>query len=289
MNLGVFTEYISAATIEELAFNIGEMNLRSVVLSSYPGLDIDFDRPSKEHCHRIKTAFAQAGIEIAAVSGYSNLLHPDENARKTIHRRFVGSMRLCEGIGASMLCSETGTFHPKNEWEWSPDNVTEQAMEQLVESIRPLAVEAGKHGINLGFEPYVMNVVHSPRRADEFIRRLAMNNVKLVADPAGMLTASTLNTQATFLPDMFRYIAPHIGLVHVEDCRPDPEGHFQWLGAGEGEIDYPLFMELLIGSGYSGPLILEHLTEERIPESREFVRRQWIDATMRLGRSGYDD
>lgn len=286
MNLGIFTEYVSAESIEELAYNVGKLNLRSVVLSSYPGLDIDLDRPSAEHCLRIKRAFAQAGVEIAAVSGYSNLLHPDENLRKSIHRRFIGGMRLCEGIGAKMLCSETGTFHPKSEWEWNPANATEQAMELLVGTIRPLAEEADKHGILLGLEPYVMNVVHSPQRADEFVRRLAMKNVKLVADPAGMLTHATLNAQESVLPDMFRCIAPHIGLVHVEDCRRDPEDHFHWLGAGKGDINYPLFMDLLVGIGYDGPMIMEHLEEEDISESRNFVCIHWTDAVIRA-RKGH--
>jgi len=284
MKLGIFTEYVAAETVEELAFRIGEMELHSVVLSSYPGLDLDPERPSAEHCRRVKSAFAQAGVEIAAVSGYSNLLHPDRATREDIHRRFIGGMRLCEGIGAPMLCTETGTFHPRDEWEWSPSNATEQAMEHLVDAVRPLAEEAGRSGIVLGFEPYVMNVVHSPQRAVEFMRRLAMPNAKLVADPAGMLTQLTLGAQKALLPEMFRCIAPYIGLVHVEDCRPDPEGHFRWLGAGEGEIDYALFMDLLADCGYDGPYILEHLTMERIPGSRDFVRREWIEALKRAGK-----
>lgn len=286
MNIGIFTEYISAGSVEELAYKIGAMELTSVVLSSYPGLDIDLDEPSIEHCKRIQQAFAQAGVDIAAVSGYSNLLHRDERLRRQIHHRFRGLMRLCEGIGAPMLCSETGTFHPSNEWEWDPSNATEQAMEVLVSTIQPLAAEAAGLGIQIGLEPYVMNVAHSPDRAAELMWRLAADNVKLVADPVGMLTYATLGVQETVLANMFESIAPYIGLVHIEDCRPDPEGHFYWLGAGEGMLNYPLYMDLLIAAGYEGPFILEHLSEERIPDSRDFVRKQWSEAIHRAGKEG---
>jgi len=281
LKLGVFTEYVAANTIEELALKIAGLHLDSVVLSSYPGLDIDFDNPSPAVCKRIAGAFQQAGVAIAAVSGYSNLLHPDARQRSAIHRRFSGMIRLCQQTGVPMLCTETGTFHPQSEWEWDPSNSTEQAMALLADTLKPFAGEARTQGIELALEPYVMNVAHSPARAVELMQRIGESNVKLVADPAGMLTRVTLEEQETVLADMFRRIAPYIGLVHAEDCRPDPQGHFSWLGAGEGAVDYPLFMDLLVGSGYDGPVILEHLTEDRIAGARNYVLAQWSEALKR--------
>ncbi|GGD87002.1 sugar phosphate isomerase/epimerase family protein [Paenibacillus nasutitermitis] len=281
MNLGVFTEYVAADTIEELAFKIAGLNLNSVVLSSYPGLDIDFENPSPAVCKRIANAFSQAGVVITAVSGYSNLLHPDDRQRSAIHRQFSGLIRLCQQTGVPMLCTETGTFHPQSEWEWDPSNSTEQAMALLVDTLKPFAQEARDQGIELALEPYVMNVAYSPARAVELMERIGQSNVKLIADPVGMLTRVTLNEQELVLADMFRRIAPYIGLVHAEDCRPDPQGHFSWLGAGEGAIDYPLFMDLLVGCGYEGPVILEHLKEDRIASSRNYVLAQWTEALRR--------
>jgi len=275
MKLGIFTEYVAAVSIEELAEKIAGWNLESVVLSSYPGLDIDLDRPSKSACQRIASAFSQAGVKIAAVSGYSNLVHQDRKEREQIHRRFRGLMQLSELVESPMICTETGTFHPQLEWEWDPSNATDQALDQLVDVLHPFVGEASTHGIQLALEPYVMNIAHSPARAVELIERLNASHVKLVADPAGMLTRATLGAQESVMSDMFARITPHIGLVHAEDCRPDPVGHFEWLGAGEGLIDYPLFMKLLLQSGYQGPVILEHLTEEGIERSRDFTLKHW--------------
>jgi sugar phosphate isomerase/epimerase len=275
MQLGIFTQYIHTRSVEELAARIRQHGLDSVVLDSYPGLEIDLDDPSPGDCRRIRAAFAAEQVAIAAVGGYSNLIHPDPAARRAIHRRLGGLMRLCAEIGAPMLCSETGTYHPRSDWDWDPANATPQAFDLLVETLRPLAATAQEYGVTLGLEPYVMNVGYTAERAVGVVAQLGTPNVKLVADPAGLLTRATLDVQAEVLPPAFEAMGPHLGLVHVEDCRPDPDGHFLWLAAGRGLIDYPLFMRLVVGTGYRGPLILEHLSEEDIPPVSAFVRARW--------------
>jgi sugar phosphate isomerase/epimerase len=283
VQLGVFTQWLKAASIEELAGRVRALNLQCVVLDSYPGLDIDLTDPAPAICHRIKAAFAGEGVEIAAVGGYYNLAHPNPAERQAIHMRFRGLMGLCESIGAPMLCSEAGTYHPHDEWEWDPANATEQAFALFVEAMRPLVAAAGDCGITIGLEPYVMTIINTPERAARLIEELASPHIKLVCDPAGLLTRSTLTEQRAFLPEAFRLIAPSIGLVHVEDCRPDPQGHFLWLPAGQGLIDYPLFMEQLVQAGYDGPLILEHLSEADLPPAREYVQAHWNRAHTQEG------
>ncbi|WP_308633904.1 sugar phosphate isomerase/epimerase family protein [Paenibacillus silvisoli] len=275
MKLGIFTNSIKAASVEELAERIAGFNLHYAVLDTYPGLTIDLDDPSAKDCKRIKQAFEQAGVKIAAVGGYSNLLHPVPERRKQVHRRFTGLMRLCEAIDSPMLCSETGTYHPGSDWDWDPANGTEQAMEELVRAVRPLVDAAEGYGIKLGFEPYVMNVCHSAERAAQLVQALGSNYVQLVADPAGLLTKATLAHQETVLAHALQQLTPYLGLVHCEDCSPDPEGHFLWQAAGTGHVAYPIYMNWIAQSGYEGPFILEHVAEDELPAAREFVRREW--------------
>lgn len=278
MKAGIFTNCIAADSVEQLAGKIAGYELRHAVLDTFPGLHLDWDNPGIDDCRRIRLAFAHAGVEISAVGGYSNLIHPHPERRSAAYQRFIGLMKLCEAVGARMLCSETGTCHPASDWEWDPANATDQAMETLLETVRPLADTAADYGVTLGFEPYVMNVCYNAERAAYFVRQLDRDNVKLVADPAGLLTRSTLNRQHQALPEIFRFIAPSMGLVHTEDCLPDPAGHFQWLAAGQGQVNYGLFMRLIRQSGYSGPFILEHLAEAQIPAAIEYVSRHWEEA-----------
>jgi sugar phosphate isomerase/epimerase len=278
MKLGVFTGWIKADTIEELALKVRDMELQTVVLDSYPGLDINLDDPDPLVCERIKKAFADAGVEIAAIGGYSNLLHQNPETRAKVHQRFEGLMKLASLVGSPMLCSETGTYHPSSDWDWDPANLTEAAFEELKEVVRPLAEKAKSYGIELGFEPYVMNVAYTCERAARFVQELGLDNVKLVADPAGFLNRATLSQQEGVIPKAFEDMAPYLGLVHVEDCLPDPNGHFLFKGSGHGLVDYTLFMEAVVRSGYKGPLILEHLNEDEIVGAREYVLNHWNKA-----------
>lgn len=283
MQLGVFTQWIEAATIEELAERVHHLGLQTVVLDSFPDMTIDLDHPMPNDCLRIKRAFAQAGVSIAAVGGYNNLAHPDPVKRQAIHTRFLGLLRLCAEIGSPMLCSEAGTYHPSSNWDWDPANASEQAFSSLVTYLRPLLIAAQAFGVIIGLEPYVMTILSTPELAAHLMRELASPFARLVCDPAGMLNRVTLQDQQAFLPAAFQQISPYIGLVHVEDCRPDPQGHFLWLPAGQGLIDYPLFMDQLLQAGYTGPLILEHLSEADLPSAREYVLTHWQQALRRVG------
>ena len=284
MQLGVFTQWIKAETIEELAERIQQFGLQCVVLDSYPGLDIDLDHPQPAICERIRSAFARVGVTIAAVGGYSNLVHPDPATRQAIHTRFRGLLKLCAAIDSPMLCSEAGTYHPSSNWDWDPANATEQAFNELRESLKPLLVAARESNVMLGLEPYVMTILYTPERAARLMQELASPSVCLVCDPAGMLNRVTLAEQRPFLSDALRLIAPYVGLVHVEDCRPDPTGHFLWLAAGQGLIDYHLFMDSIVQSGYQGPFILEHLAEADLSTAREYVLTHWRQACLRAGK-----
>jgi sugar phosphate isomerase/epimerase len=288
MKLGIFTMWIQAQSIEELAEKVKQHQLECVILDAYPGLDIDLDNPSKAHTTRIRRAFEDQGISIAAVGGYSNLVHPDPMKRKAVHQRFKGLMKLAHEVGSPMLCSETGTYHPLSDWHWDPANATEQAFQELVGTVKGLLQEAASYDVTLGFEPYVMNIAYTPDRARRFIEALQSPLAKIVIDPAGVLTRATLHHQAEVLQEMFTHLSTHIGLVHVEDCTTNPEDHLNFHGAGQGVIDYPLFMKHIVASNYRGPLILEHLQEHQIAASRQYVIDHLHEALSKAGEARHD-
>lgn len=284
MRLGIFTQYVTAATVEDLAERIAAYGLQSAVLDTYPGLAIDWDNPDSQDADRIRRAFERVHVDIAAVGGYLNLAHPDEHARERIYNTLKEMIRFCERVGAPMLCTETGSYNP-NGYDWDPSNVTDQALEQVVGWMGPLLEEARSRHVSLGLEPYVMTVTGTTKRLAELIRMIGDQSVRAVFDPAGILSRATLGDQPRFLRESFGWVAPDLGLVHVQDCVPAPriQDHFIWQKAGSGRVDYPLFMDLLHGHGYDGPLILEFLREDEIPEAMEFVAHQWEQARARKG------
>jgi sugar phosphate isomerase/epimerase len=288
VELGIFTQYINADSIEKLADKVRSFGLTSVVLDTFPGLDIDYEHLDAAVCRRIRQAFDHSGVKIAAFGGYVNFVHPVHLERQSIQRQFAGMIRMCADIGIPMVCSEAGSYHPTG-YLWDPANRTEQVFNMAVESIRPLAEYAKNNGVQICLEPYVMSMAYSAERLGHLVQAIGPDDVKVVLDPAGILTRATLQTdaQSPVVVKAFKHLAPYIGLVHVQDCRPAPEwnNHFEWLGAGKGLLDYELFMDSVIRVGYEGPLILEFLSEEDIPASMAYVQQHWKSAQSRALRS----
>ncbi|MBP3962676.1 sugar phosphate isomerase/epimerase family protein [Paenibacillus lignilyticus] len=259
-----------------MAFRAGELGFGYVVLDTFPGLKLQDGRLVEADCKRILKAFSFEKVQIAAVGGYRNLIHPDPQIRVCLQNELIGLIQLCEAIGAPMLCSETGSYHPDG-WTWDPANMTEQAFQQLIDSLEPLVREGQKRGVCLGLEPYVMNVAYNTERLARVIKHFGQQRIKAVFDPAGLLTRMTSQVQKDALPEMLASIVDSIGLIHVEDFIPASSlnDHFEWIGAGQGLLDYVVFMNAVIQSGYEGPMIFEHLTQSDIPAAVQFVRTKW--------------
>lgn len=284
LELGIFTQYVRADSVEALADKIAAYGLKAAILDIHPGLDVNFDEPTTSQGNRIRRAFEQAGVSIVGLGGYQNLAHPDPSERLRIYNRLVGMIRLCETIGASMLCTETGSYNP-NGYDWDPANVTDQALRRVADFLRPLLDEARARGVTIALEPYVMTVTGTTARLAQLIDLVGGDGLQVIFDPVGILSRATLDDQQQFLTESFRQVARHLGLVHVQDCTPaeDIKHHFNWQCAGTGLVNYPLFMDLLIDHGYDGPLILEFLEETQISHAVEFVASQWNQALARRG------
>lgn len=280
--LGIFTQYIQADNVEALAGKVQGYGLEAVVLDSYPGLDVDPLHLDIHAAERVRRAFEQQQVEIAALGAYVNLLDPDAEARARIIRGFNQCVSFAGEVGAPLICTELGSYHP-NGWEWDPANATDKVFEMALETVLPIAELAEKHGVTLTLEPYVMSAAYSAERLASFLERLDCRAVKVVFDPAGLLTRATMDRQEQVIGEAFKLLEPHIGLVHTQDCRPAArwQDHFDWLGAGNGQVDYKLFMDLLSGSSYDGPFILEFLQEQQIEQCTRHVRGHYMEALNR--------
>ena len=65
-------------------------------------------------------------------------------------------------------------------------------------------------------------------------------------------------------------------LAHAKDVAP-PTAEAPGkpaLPAGQGVLNYPEYVRLLDEAGYTGPLVIEHLTESEVPDAVSFVSAQ---------------
>ena len=75
-----------------------------------------FDDPRKAD------ALEQAGIAIAGIAGYRNLIDPDERERRENIEYLARCLELAPRIGTSVVATEAGTRSTEGQYRWHPDN-----------------------------------------------------------------------------------------------------------------------------------------------------------------------
>jgi sugar phosphate isomerase/epimerase len=223
-----------------------------------------------ERCDRIRAAFDAREMDIAAISGHFNMIHPDVKTRQS----GVKGLRLlasrCERLGTSVITLCTGTRNTTSIWRRHPDNDSPEAWTDLIASMGKAVQIAEEYGVTLAFEPEVANVVDSARKARRLLDEISSPALKVTMDGANIYHAGELPRQREMLNEAFELLGPDIALAHAKDIDHDGEaGH---LAAGKGLLDYAHYLSLLDKLEPKVPLILHGLTESELPASLAFLR-----------------
>ena len=238
------------------------------------GLDVLGPHLSPSLCADIREQLAKRDIALAAVDGTFNMVHPDRDRRWANLGHLVELIGYCDALGTSTVTLCTGSREDIM-WRRHPDNDSPEALADLVEVMRAAARAAEEHGVILALEPEVNNVISSAPRARQLIDEVGSPAVKVVMDPANIFKAGELPQMQDKLHEAFRLLGDDIAVAHAKDLDHDGEaGH---LGAGEGRLDYPLYLSLLQASGFGGTIVLHqmhHLSDAGVDGCFAFVRRE---------------
>jgi sugar phosphate isomerase/epimerase len=274
MQLGVMTSVLSRPTIQAVAEAIREAELTAVQLNlESAGLEALPESLDPATAQRIGAAFTERGIQVAAVSGTFNAIHPDREWRAECVRRVGQLAARCKLLGTRVITLCTGTRNPASMWRSHPENGRPEAWSEMVETMRALVAHAETHGVELAFEPEVVNVVDTAEKAERLIAEIGSPRLRLVMDPANYFHPEMLPRMQQVLEDVFARVGRSIALAHAKDVRPPEPGREECVrpAAGTGILDYPLYLRLLREAGYTSALIMHSLTEAELPASKEYV------------------
>lgn len=279
MDLGIFPTTFPRSTLDEtLDAMVAHGLYASQVDLGVTGLP---DLPAEiapADVARIRQAFEHRSIAINAVAGHFNMIHPDPAVRQAGMRSLRAIAGACAGLGTSLITLCTGTRNTESMWRPHPENQSPAAWRDLVTSLEAAVAIAETHDVTLAFEPEVNNVIDSAARARRIIDEIGSPRLKVVIDGANIFHTGELARMAEILTEAFTLLGDDIVLAHAKDL--DHDGDAGHLAAGAGLLDYPLYLQLLQQSGYTGPLILHGLTEEQVPTSVAFLRECSTDATV---------
>ena len=273
LKLGIFTGVYASLPLEEAARRIEADGFHGVVLE-YGFADIRFDpwAPDWDKARQITRTLAKHNLKIAGLFGYYNVVDPDPARRKRGEQRMQVLIENWRQFGCPIISTETGTFNDKSEWLESPENATEEGYQACRAALERLTKAAKKTGAVISIETYWRNVIDSTARAQRVLRDVP--GLKLVMDPCNFYRKEDLSRMDPMLEEMFRLLGKQIVLAHAKDVKAAAEGT-DLPASGKGVLDYPLFLRLLAGLNRELYLIIEHLTLDDVPRSRDYVLSQF--------------
>ncbi len=271
MQLGIFTRVFERDSLEAVLDEIVGYGLGCVQFNfESAGEDEMPDQIHDSLADSIRTALKTIGVEMSAVSGTYNMIHPDPVQRASGLRQLTVIIEACGRLGTDVVTLCTGTRDPDYMWARHADNDSEDAWNDLAAELGKATEAAEKAGVTLAFETEVSNVIDSAVKARRILDEIGSPGLKVVMDGANLYHKGELARMHEIMDEAFDLLGGDIVLAHAKDIVKDGEaGH---VAAGTGLLDYDHYIELLDRVGFEGGVIMHSLEESQVTSSRDFLR-----------------
>jgi sugar phosphate isomerase/epimerase len=279
MRLGIFAKtfegsdpstVLSAAA--RAGFSAVQYNMACSGLLSMP------DAISSGATLAIRSAGQEANVQIVALSGTYNMIHPDPARRKRGHARLEVLAAAAPLLPTRLITLCTGTRDPEDQWRAHPANDAPDAWADLIASIEQSVEIANRHDLDLGIEPELANVINSAQKARRLIDEIGSPRLKIVLDPANLFETASVDDRRRMISNALDLLADRLVMVHAKDRIED--GGFTT--AGKGVLDYPHFLSGLKSAGFDGPIVTHGLSASEASEVAGFLRRALGEAGIKV-------
>jgi len=265
MRLGICTTDFKAMSVNQLFDRVASYGFEAVQLSfasvAETGFEADgrLEIPAEVPPGVIRTiadAAASRSLSIVAVNGTFNMAHPDRAVRDEGVRRFEGFAAAVAALGAPIASICTRTRCAEDLWTFHPDTASDAAWDDMMEVARAIAAIARRHGIRLGIETEASNVISTPERARRLIDEVGADVMCVVMDCANLFHAGQARRDrvADVIGHAFDVLGDDVALAHGKDILASDGLRF--CAAGDGIVDFDLFLMLLAKYGYRGDMVL---------------------------------
>ncbi|MBY5662529.1 sugar phosphate isomerase/epimerase family protein [Rhizobium leguminosarum] len=281
MKLGIFAKTFEGTepltvlnAVAAAGFSCAQYNMACSGLSPMPEIITEAQARS------VAEAARESGVEIAAVSGTFNMIHPDLALREAGLRRLATLAERCAGMSTTLITLCTGTRDPIDQWKAHADNDTPEAWRDLLEAMAAAIEIAERYDVDLGIEPELANVVNSAEKAYRLIAALKSRRIKIVLDPANLFEVATLDEQRSIVSSAIDLLADRIVMAHAKDRNPD--GSFAT--AGKGVLDYAHYLGRLKAIGYKGSLVTHGVSASEAAGAAAFLKSSLGGETAGAGK-----
>jgi sugar phosphate isomerase/epimerase len=274
MQLGIFAKTFDGKSpsivlpqVKAAGFTVAQYNMACSGLAAMP------DEIPTSVITEIKQAAQSSGITLNALSATYNMIHPDVSEREKGHRRLAVIAKAAQDLDIPLITLCTGTRDATDQWKHHPDNTSDAAWHDLIQSMQTAITIADRYNVNLGIEPELANVINSAAKARQLLDQLKSPRLKIIFDPANLFETETVAEQRRIVSSALALLSSDIAMAHAKDRTTSGE----FVAAGTGVLDYPHFLSELKQSGFDGSLITHGLSAAEAPMVCEFLKLQQRD------------
>ncbi len=294
IQVGIFSGYFpydlqtTAKTIRGLGFNTVQLDLH------FKDIDLSAGQITEEKGKLVRDTFRDHDLPICAISGYTNIVHPDLDERKRRVDYLKEIIRNARSFGTPYVISESGTFNSESDWVHDDKNKTEEGYDAARGVLADLAQTALDHGSIFLLETYVNNVIGSVEETVRIFKDVDSPGMELLMDPTNYFESHNIDQMDPILNQVFDTLSDKVRVAHAKDVKRSGDdksekhadigdsdaleshtfrgvGEIELPAAGLGELNYDLYVKRLAEKSPNAPLIIEHLDESDVPRAKRFV------------------
>lgn len=164
-----------------------------------------------------KNTLAKEDVQVALLSCYSNLIHPDAATRETILQKFETYLAHARFFGASMVASETGSVIPG--LGYTEENFTDEVFADMLQVVARLVKKGEEVGTLVGIEGGLNHPLYSLDRIEEMVTAIDSDFLGVIMDPTNLITVDDHQDQVALVAEAFQRFGDKICAFHLKDFK----------------------------------------------------------------------
>lgn len=241
-----------------------------------------------------RDAFRQAGVRIAEVGCWTNLLADDPNIRNANFQQMAEAFAQADEMEAVCVIACVGSVrnegvdhHDARNFSQEAFDTTVRTAQRLIDTVRP------KHA-KLTFEALSYDFTDTPAGVRRLVETIDRAEVAVHVDLVNWLMTSPRRyfSQHAVIGEIVEQLGPWIVAAHCKDLRMQV-GYDQMIPEvplGQGHLDLRAYLRALDSIGRDVTLLLEHLPDEAAYDAATArVRQEALAAGVHLQRPGESD
>ena len=206
-------------------------------------------------------------LRCEALGAYVNCVSPGTVLMSTRAEDFVRALSYAGELGCRRLVAWTGS-HVADLMQADPRNFNQESEDALVRFLEPQCERLSAARLTLCLESYITLACPDAMSLRRVLNRLP-ESVTAVLDPPNLTPVARFQQRDEVLREMVRTLSGRIGIVHMKDFRlaAGAQG-YELPGPQMGEMNYPLFAQLVRGLPADIPVVAEHIAPSEFGATR---------------------